>query len=279
MFLRFINYDPRTVEGRLVSYGMLMKYRVTGLVGAGMALAVFATASIAQETSTYALGVGVERMPGWVGSSDHRSQAVPYIDIDVPHVGSISTTDGLELDFIDGEAWHGGIYGNYLWGRTRDSLGKLGGKIPPLSPRIHGGGYLEYRFDKTFSMGAQLSHDTRGAGVYTAIYGDANLPGFWYVEHSIEVQWNGMNGAAMRRFFGVTQDQAQAIGTSPWRPGAGAELATIEYDAFIPTSQKTGFALAINVGRLQGDAARSPLVRSYGSATQVTTSLAWLVHF
>jgi len=134
MFLRFINYDRRTVEERLVSYGMLMKCSVAALLGSGMALAVFATGSLAQETSTYALGVGVERMPGWVGSSDHRSQVVPYIDIDVPHLGSISTTDGLELDLIDGEAWHGGIYGNYLWGRTRDSLGKLGGIIPPTRP-------------------------------------------------------------------------------------------------------------------------------------------------
>ena len=67
MFLRFINYDRRTVEERPFSYGMLMKCSVAGLLGAGMALTVFASASLAQETTTYALGVGVERMPGWVG--------------------------------------------------------------------------------------------------------------------------------------------------------------------------------------------------------------------
>ncbi|HEV7778212.1 MAG TPA: MipA/OmpV family protein [Luteibacter sp.] len=247
------------------------------LLGATLLLAC---ASRADEAPTVALGAGVERMPSWVGADTHRNQPIPYIDIDIPGYGELSTVDGLTVDFIQGEKLHGGIYGNYLWGRTCDDLGAaLCGKVPSLSPRIHGGGYLEYKFDKTWSIGTQLSHDTRGAGLYEAIYADWQLPDVWYIEHSLEVQWNGTNGAAARRFFGVTPTQATALGTEPWHPGAGSQLAYIEYDAFVPTSRQTGFAVAINYGRLLGDAADSPLVRQFGSRNQLETTLAFVYHF
>lgn len=244
-----------------------------------LACSFVSLSAYADEAPTYAFGAGIERMPGYVGASGHRNQPVPYVDILIPGVGELSTTDGLELDVIHGEQWHGGVYGNYLWGRTRDDLGKLGGKMNTLSPRIHGGGYLEYQIDKSLSVGAQLTHDTQGAGAYYALYTTWQLPKVWYIEHSLEVQWNGMNGPAMRRMFGVTPMQAQAIGTDAWRPSAGSEETTLEYDAFIPTSEHTGFAVALQVGRLMGDAAHSPLVQRYGSRTQFTPSLAFVVHF
>jgi outer membrane scaffolding protein for murein synthesis (MipA/OmpV family) len=233
----------------------------------------------ADDVPTYAFGAGVEHMPGYAGAGGHRNQAVPYVDIDLPDIGEISTTDGLQLDLIHNSPWHGGVYGNYLRGRTRDDLGRLGGKVDTLSPRIHTGGYLEYQAATSLVLGAHVSHDTQGAGVYSAVYTTWQLPDAGYIQHSLQWQWNGMNGAAMRRTFGVTPDQAQAIGTEAWQPSAGSEETTVEYDAFVPTSQHTGFAVALQAGRLLGDAARSPLVTRYGSRTQLTPSLAFLVHF
>ncbi|SDF90749.1 MipA/OmpV family protein [Dyella sp. 333MFSha] len=228
---------------------------------------------------TYAFGAGVQRMPAWMGSKDRRNQPIPYIDIDLPGKGELSTADGLTIDLLAGEHWHAGIYGNWLWGRTHDDLGPLGGKVASLSPRFQGGGYLEYAFDKHFSVGGHVAHDTDGAGAYVALYADYQLPDVWYIQHSVELQVEGMNGPAMRRFFGVTPSEAAGIGTRSWRPGAGGQSANLEYDAFIPTSKQTGFALAISYGRLFGDAAASPLVKSYGSPRQVTETLAFVYHF
>ncbi|MBB3225687.1 outer membrane scaffolding protein for murein synthesis (MipA/OmpV family) [Luteibacter sp. Sphag1AF] len=236
-------------------------------------------AAFASEEASYAIGAGAERMPSWMGSRDHRIQPLPYIDITLPDIGELSTADGLTVDFIHGQAWHGGLYGNYLWGRTSDDLGALGGKITSLSPRFLGGGYVEYEFSKQWTLGSHLSHDTGGAGAYFAVYADWKLPDLGYIEHSFEFQWEAMNGAAMRRFFGVTAAEAERIGTQAWRPAAGGEQAYVEYDAFIPTSQHTGFALSLNYGRLLGDAASSPLVRRYGTRTQFSQSLAFVYHF
>lgn len=231
------------------------------------------------ETPTYAFGAGVQRMPAWQGAKDHRNQGIPYFDIDIPGVGELSVSDGLKVDLIHGEHWHGGAYGNWLWGRTRDDLGALGGKVASLSPRFQGGGYLEYAFTKTFSVGGHVAHDTQGAGAYAALYADYQLPDVWYIQHSLELQVQGMNGPAMRRFFGITPTEADALGTQAWRPGAGGESADVEYDAFIPTSKQTGFALAVIYGKLYGGAGSSPLVSHFGATRQVTETLAFVYHF
>ena len=242
-------------------------------------LTITAARAADDSAPSYAFGAGVQRMPSWMGAKDQRNQAIPYVDIELPGVGELSTADGLTLDLIDGEHWHGGIYGNWLWGRTHNDLGTLGGKVASLSPRFQGGGYLEYAFDKRFSVGGHLAHDTDGAGAYAALYADYTLPNIWYIEHSLEVQVEGMNGPAMRRFFGVKPTEAATLGTSSWRPGAGWQAAHIEYDAFVPTSQHTGFALSVSYGKLFGNASDSPLVRHFGSTRQVTETLAFVYHF
>lgn len=243
--------------------------------GAGLA-----HADDADTQTQIALGAGIERMPEWIGAPDHRNQAIPYVDIEIPGVGELSTADGLNLDLIDGDKLHGGLYGNYLWGRTRDGLGpRLGGIVNSLGPRVQAGGYLEYHPSKQFSYGANLSHDTEGAGAYLNIYADYQLPNLGYIEHEFELQWQSMNGAAMNRFFGLNAAQATALGVPTWRPGAGSQQIGLEYDAFIPTSQHTGFALSLGYTRLLGQAANSPLVSRFGKRNQFSQTLAFVYHF
>jgi MipA family protein len=225
-------------------------------------------------------GAGIQRMPAWLGSSDHRNQPVPYIDAELPWHITLSTLDGLTVDFLHSGQWRGGLYGNYQWGRDSEELGpKLGGIVDSLSPRINGGGYLEYQATVQLNVGATLSHDTQGAGAYLNVYADYDLPAIGYLDHSVQLQWQAMNGPAMRRFFQVTPEQALKLGVTPWSPGAGSQQIAFEYDAYMPTSLHTGFALALNYTRLLGDAADSPLVRSFGSPNQLTTTLAFVYRF
>lgn len=232
----------------------------------------------AADSSTLAVGAGVQRMPSWPGSNDDQNDPVPYIDINWPGHVSFSTLDGLHVELLHGPALRGGIYGNYQWGRQRSDLGVLGGRIPSLAPRITTGGYLEWQLTRRVDAGVDLSHDINGAGAYLRGYVDWKLPSVGLLHHSLSLSWQAMNGAAMNRFFGITPTQAHALNVSPWRPGAGSELASLEYDVFVPTSQHTGVALALAYGRLLGQAARSPLVTRYGSRTQLTESVAFVYH-
>jgi outer membrane scaffolding protein for murein synthesis (MipA/OmpV family) len=111
------------------------------------------------------------------------------------------------------------------------------------------------------------------------VYADYDLPVIGYLNHSLQLQWQAMNGAAMRRFFQLTPVQAGKLGVAPSTPSGGAQQVALEYDAFMPTSQHTGIAFAVNYTRLLGDAADSSLVRHFGSANQLTTTLAFVYRY
>ncbi len=227
---------------------------------------------------TLALGVSTQRLPSWQGASNHRVETLPYLDFEWPNQVSLSTQDGLQVDLIGGSLLHGGVYGDYQWGRDSDDLGELKHQINPLSPRLTLGGYLEWQLTRQIDLGTNLSHDINGAGSYLRLYGEWDFPALGLLQHSLQLNWQAMNGAAMNRFFGVTPSQASALNVRPWRPGAGGQLASLEYDLFMPTSKHTGVAVALCYGRLLGAAADSPLVTRFGSAAQLSESLAFVYH-
>ena len=235
-------------------------------------------APAASAATTLALGVGLERLPSFPGAKEHRNEPIPYVDFEWPDHVSLSTLDGLQVDLIRGAIVHGGLFGDYQWGRDTDDLGVLSHRINPLSPRLTAGGYLEWQLDKEFDVGTNLSHDTYGAGAYFNVYAEWDLPKVGLLEHSLEVRWQAMNAPAMNRFFGLTPRQEKGLKVAPWHPGGGSQLASLEYDLFVPTSQHTGVALALTYGRLLGNAADSPLVTRFGSGTQVSESLAFVYH-
>jgi outer membrane scaffolding protein for murein synthesis (MipA/OmpV family) len=240
----------------------------------------FRVAADPDDAPTLALGAGVQRMPSWAGARTHRSDPIPFVDVELPQYGfSLSTEDGLQYDLIRDPHLHGGVYGDFQWGRDHDDLGALAGKIPTLAPRATGGGYLEWDFTKQLDAGLRLSHDINGAGAYLEFYGEWDPPKLGLVEQSLQLRWQSMNGAAMRRFFGVTPASAQALDVPTWQPGGGSQLATLEYGLFLPTSKHTGLAASLEYGYLLGDAAASPLVVRYGSRNQFTESLAFVYHF
>lgn len=252
-----------------------------GILPAGCLLACLAcsTPTLADTAATtFAVGVGVERMPSWAGASSHRSEPLPYVNFEWPGHVMISTLNGLQVDLIGGTVLHGGLYGNYQWGRDRSDLGALGGKIASLPPRPDLGGYLEWQLGKTVDVGGNLSHDTNGAGAYLKLYAEWDPPAAGPLQHSIELTWQAMNAPAMNRFFGISTSQASALNVQAWHPGSGSQLVTVEYDLFLPTSRSTGFALALVYGRLLGEAGGSPLVTHFGSRSQLTESLAFVYH-
>ncbi|WP_449424519.1 hypothetical protein [Rhodanobacter lindaniclasticus] len=69
------------------------------------------------DPDVFAVGVGMQRMPRLARRKQPAQRTGPYLDIDLPGRGSFSTLDGLQIDLIHGSSWHGGIHGDYQWGR------------------------------------------------------------------------------------------------------------------------------------------------------------------
>lgn len=259
---------------------MIPSVRLGAPVALTLLLAFAPMAARADDGTVTAFGAGVQRMPSWLGARTHRDQPVLFFDIERPDLGlALSSSDGVRWDLMRGAHLHGGPYGNFQWGRDHDDLGaSLSGKVPTLAPRLNGGGYVEWVFTPQLDAGAQLSHDTDGAGAYLMLYAEWDPPHVGWLQHSLQLRWQAMNGPAMRRFFGLSAAAAQALQTSTWAPGAGSQMVALEYDAFLPTGEHTGLALALEYARLLGNAAASPLVGSYGARNQVTASLAFVYH-
>ena len=245
----------------------------------GIAAPCFADDAGASAADDNLLGGGFIRLPAWQGSRAHRDQLAPYVQARLGDRITLSTDDGATLDLIAGQHLHGGLYGNYQWGRSHEDLGRLGGKVTSLSPRLNAGGYLEYDFSQAQNVGINAAHDTLGAGAYINVYAFTALPPIGRYEHGLQLQWQWMNGPAMRRFFGLSAIEAAALGVASWQPGAGGQQIGIEYDGLIPLGRHLATVFSLSYARLLGHAEDSPLVRAYGTADQFTGSMALVYRF
>jgi hypothetical protein len=245
----------------------------------GVVLMLLVASAAAQaDPAVLAYGLGLQRMPSWVGAGSQHDEPLPYVDIEIPGRGSFSTLDGLRIELLHGSTLRGGIYGGYQWGRSREDLGALANVVSPLVPRVNAGGYLEWELGTTRDAGFELSHDINGAGAYLKLYLDQTLPSIGHYQHDFTLSLNAQNGSAMRRLFGMSPTSAAAPGAMSWQSHTGVEQVDLEYDAYLPVSRHTGLALALIYARLLGGAASSPLVRNYGSVIQRTVALAFVYH-
>src|ERR1700737_486108 len=86
------------------------------------------------DAPVYAIGAGAQHLPAWLGAKHQRTQALPFFDIELPGKAELSSVDGLTVDVLRGKHWHGGLYANIVWGRTR---GDLGPQLAPAVKRIN----------------------------------------------------------------------------------------------------------------------------------------------
>ncbi|MBS0200038.1 MAG: MipA/OmpV family protein [Proteobacteria bacterium] len=235
----------------------------------------------ASNAPIYAIGAGVQRLPAWLGAKHQRTQAVPFFDIELPGKAELSSVDGLTVDVVRGKHWHGGLYADIVWGRSRGDLGpQLSPVVKRINDRLAGGGYLENEINKTVTIGARALRELGGNGAYADLYTDITLPKmFTHVEHGFEFSLRAANAASNRERFGLDASQATQLNLAPSRPGSSWQQAALQYQIFVPTSQHTGIAANVEYARLLGDPARSPLVKNFGQRNQISEGIAFVYHF
>jgi len=226
----------------------------------------------------FAFGAGIDHLPRWQGSAKSENRPIPYIDINWRDQVEFSTVKGLIIDLIHGEQWHGGIIGTLVWGRSIKDLAGL--KVPTLRNTVQGGLYLEYALTPQATVGVRLRQDLQNTGVsYGELYGELELPKLGYLEHDLRLSLEGMNQTGMRRFFGLSAQDAARLGVSAYQPDAAMNKTSLTYEGFQPTSESTGIAFGATFGRLNSTAANSPLIRNFGSRTQKEVVVAFVYHF
>ncbi|MCK0196741.1 MipA/OmpV family protein [Ancylobacter sp. 6x-1] len=223
------------------------------------------------------IGVGGEFGPKYPGSDRSGFSVVPS-DFDIRRAdepaGLGAPDDSFELALIDLDRFSMGPAAGYRTGRSpTDDPGLYGLAEVPVTLDV--GGFAEYWLVPD-ALRARI--ELRQA-VKTTQGLLADVSADWFrrfgpVTVSLGPRLSVGDTAYMRTMYGVTETEALANGVvTPFQPSGGVQsygaLASLSY-AFSPSWSATAYG---RVDKLVGDAADSPITRSFGSDYQTTVGL------
>ncbi len=224
------------------------------------------------------IGAGGLWAPNYEGSDNHKLSPIPYFDFEWNGRFSLSSTDGLHLAIIKWQDLSIGLAGdarlprNSSDDRALNHLGRVG-----LS--IETGGYIDYN-PRGFDISIEARHDIAGGHGGTVVEFNARGQlefGKFGVEFGPNVNW--ASKSYMQSYFGINNAQAASSGYAPYNIRGGFKNVGFTVDGQYKFDEHWRIGFEADYARLLDSAAKSPLVRSRGSADQYTFSTVIAYHF
>ena len=229
----------------------------------------------AQDSDDYRVrvGLGAQLQPEFIGADG--TKVAPLFDVDIARGSDPfrfeAPDDSFGIRLISGDRFAAGPAANIEGRRKNSDVGAPVGKVPTT---IEVGAFAEYMASDSFRVRGELLKGMGGhKGVVGAISGDYIMrDGDRYVL-SFGPRVAFSSGRYQRAYFGVDEEAALATGLPVYRPDSGIHsvgLASGLSYQFSPRFGAFGFA---RYERLIGDAAKSPIVREFGSRNQLSAGL------
>jgi outer membrane protein len=245
------------------------------LLLASAATLLAASPAVAQDADDLRVrvGLGGQVKPDYIGS-DHVELG-PLWDVDIArgdapfHFEAPDDSFGIRLYGKNGLA--AGPAANIEWSRKDKDVGAPVGKVDTT---IEVGGFAEYLPSENVRLRADLR---KGVNGHDGLIGSLGADAIWrdgdrYV-FSIGPRILFSDSRYQRAYFGVDSAAAAASGLPAYRPGGGihalAAASGLTYQ-FNPRFGMFGYA---RYERLVGDAAKSPIVREFGSRNQLSAGI------
>ena len=240
-----------------------------------MILVAASSAVTAQENRDIRVraGLGAQVRPNYYGAD--KTVVAPLFDIDVARGDDLfkfeAPDDHLAIAVINKDGLSIGPAANIASSRKDSDVGAPLGKVKTT---IEAGAFAQYQWGESIRLRAEV---LKGIGGHKGLVGALGADKVWrdgdrYV-FSVGPRLLVSDGRYQRAYFGVTPAAAVATGLPAYRPGGGihgAALASgLDYQ-FSPRIGAFGFA---RYERLLGDAARSPVVREFGSRNQYSAGV------
>ena len=253
-----------------------MKHRV--IASAAIAAAVFLpawSAAIAQDSDDLRVrvGLGGQVLPEFVGADDMR--IAPLWDVDIARgteeFGFEAPDYSFGIPLVSTGGFSFGPAGNLASKRDNSDVGAPVGRVKTT---IEAGAFATYEVSKSFYLRAEL---LKGIGGHEGLVGTAGADYVWrdgdrYVL-SIGPRVLYSDARYQRAYFGVSSSAALDSGLPVYGPNAGihgvAAASGLSYQ-FNPRWGLFGFG---RYERLVGDAAKSPIIREFGSRNQLSGGL------
>ena len=244
-----------------------MRYLLTA-----SALVLLATPAIAQDSDDLRVrvGLGAQVQPKYIGAD--KREVGPLWNLDLARGDDEfrfeAPDDNFGIALIKEGKFRAGPTANIEGKRKESDVGAAVGKVPTT---FEAGVFAQYDVTDNMRVRGEVRN---GLGGHDGLVGSIGVDQVWregdrYV-FSIGPRVLFSNSKYQRAYFGVTPAVALATGLPTYDPGGGihavAAASGLSYQ-FSPRFGMFGFA---RYERLVGDAAKSPIVREFGSRNQVS---------
>lgn len=233
---------------------------------------IVSTPAVAQDSNDYRVrvGLGGQFEPEFIGS-DH-SELGPLFDFDLARGANPfpfeAPDDAFGIRLISKSGFSAGPAANIEGSRKNSDVGAPVGKVDTT---IEIGGFAEYRPGETIRIRADLR---KGIGGHDGVVGSIGADRVWrdgdrYV-FSIGPRVLFSDAKYQRAYFGVDTAAALASGLPAYRPGGGIHALAATSGLSYQFNSRFGMFGYARFERLVGDAAKSPIVREFGSRNQLS---------
>ncbi|MGZ2412329.1 MipA family protein [Sphingomonas sp. F9_3S_D5_B_2] len=230
------------------------------------------SAATAQESHEMRVraGVGAQLRPDFIGASS--TELGPLFRIDTARGDNefkFKAPDGrFGVALVSKDGFSFGPAANIQGSRKNSDVGAPVGKVPTT---FEAGAFVQYDAIKSIRFRAEV---VKGIGGHKGVVGTLGADRIWrdhdrYV-FSIGPRVSFSDGRYQRAYFGVTLAAALATGLPTYRPGGGVHSLGAASGLSYQFNDRWGMFGYARYERLVGDAAKSPIVREFGSRNQLS---------
>jgi outer membrane protein len=258
--------------------------RGASLAAGALAIALAASAR-AQDAAAegepyrYRVTAGAQWTPRYPGADDLQPSVFPNFDRargDEPFKFE-APDDGFGIDLVNTNGFSFGPVGNFEDARTAEDVGT---ELPKVGFSLELGGVVKYELTDRFRIRAELRKGVTGhKGWIGTLGGDLIFrdKDRWLFSVGPRVTWS--DNKYQDAWFSVAPADAVPSGLPAFDAGGGIQAYGGTASLLTQFSKHWGVETYAKYDRLTGDAADSPIVRTYGSRDQFSFGVALMYTF
>jgi MipA family protein len=216
------------------------------------------------------VGLGAQVRPEFIGAD--RIDVAPLFDLDIARGANPfkfeAPDDNFAIALVSKNGFSFGPAAN-IEGRRKNS--DVGAPVGKVKTTLEAGAFAQYEANDSIRIRGEL---LKGLGGHNGLVGAVGADKIWrngdrYV-FSVGPRVLFSDARYQRAYFGVTPAAALATGLPAYRPGGGVHALALASGLSYQFNDRFGLFGFARYERLVGDAAKSPIVREFGSRNQLS---------
>lgn len=219
------------------------------------------------------VGLGAQTRPEYPGAD--KNEWAPLVDLSIARDGKLFEADAPDESFSPALISTGGFkFGPALAieGSRRES--EVGAPVGKVSTTLEAGVFAQYDLAESFRVRGEVR---QGIGGHKGLVGSVGADYVWRdgdrYAFTLGPRVLFSSGKYQRAYFGVTPAAALASGLPAYEPDGGIHGVAAASGLHVALGGAIGMFGFARYERLVGDARRSPIVREFGSANQLSAGL------